>query len=88
MLHLLVQSPDFTNNKGGQSQRDIMYLLRSAIFLAILINHSNGLVIEDLPKDIPNGGKLWVVLTAGSSGFFNYRHQADICHAYQVFLVT
>lgn len=28
----------------------------------------------------------WAVLAAGSSGFWNYRHQADVCHAYQVLL--
>ena len=28
----------------------------------------------------------WAVLVAGSNGFWNYRHQADICHAYQVLL--
>ncbi|CAK9010599.1 Vacuolar-processing enzyme (VPE) (Proteinase B) [Durusdinium trenchii] len=26
----------------------------------------------------------WAVLVAGSRGFFNYRHQADVCHAYQM----
>lgn len=26
----------------------------------------------------------WAVLVAGSSGYGNYRHQADICHAYQI----
>lgn len=26
----------------------------------------------------------WVVLAAGSKGFMNYRHQANICHAYKV----
>eukprot|EP01017_Pseudomicrothorax_dubius_P029939 TRINITY_DN367_c0_g1_i2.p1 TRINITY_DN367_c0_g1~~TRINITY_DN367_c0_g1_i2.p1 ORF type:complete len:436 (-),score=137.44 TRINITY_DN367_c0_g1_i2:70-1377(-) len=26
----------------------------------------------------------WAVLVAGSDGFWNYRHQADICHAYQI----
>ena len=26
----------------------------------------------------------WVVLVAGSSGYGNYRHQADVCHAYQI----
>ena len=26
----------------------------------------------------------WGVLVAGSNGFWNYRHQADICHAFQV----
>jgi hypothetical protein len=26
----------------------------------------------------------WAVLVAGSAGWGNYRHQADVCHAYQV----
>jgi legumain len=26
----------------------------------------------------------WAVIVAGSSGFWNYRHQADACHAYQI----
>ncbi|KAM7255989.1 hypothetical protein ACFE04_011730 [Oxalis oulophora] len=29
-------------------------------------------------------GKQWAVLVAGSQGYENYRHQADICHAYQI----
>ncbi|XP_027190454.1 vacuolar-processing enzyme gamma-isozyme-like [Cicer arietinum] len=29
-------------------------------------------------------GKKWALLVAGSSGYENYRHQADICHAYQI----
>lgn len=36
------------------------------------------------PVDPETGGKLWVVLAAGSDSYYNYRHQADICHAYQV----
>eukprot|EP00283_Hemiselmis_rufescens_P015284 CAMPEP_0173441526 /NCGR_PEP_ID=MMETSP1357-20121228/24003_1 /TAXON_ID=77926 /ORGANISM="Hemiselmis rufescens, Strain PCC563" /LENGTH=475 /DNA_ID=CAMNT_0014407113 /DNA_START=4 /DNA_END=1427 /DNA_ORIENTATION=- len=32
----------------------------------------------------PAGGEVWVLLVAGSSGYMNYRHQADVCHAYQV----
>ncbi|XP_060749349.1 legumain-like isoform X2 [Tachysurus vachellii] len=28
--------------------------------------------------------KHWVLLAAGSTGWTNYRHQADVCHAYQV----
>jgi len=30
------------------------------------------------------GENTWVVLAAGSDGYYNYRHQADVCHAYQV----
>ena len=29
-------------------------------------------------------GQQWAVLVAGSRGWENYRHQADLCHAYQV----
>ncbi|CAM0943172.1 unnamed protein product [Alopecurus aequalis] len=29
-------------------------------------------------------GTRWAVLIAGSSGYENYRHQADVCHAYQI----
>ncbi|KAL2893001.1 Vacuolar-processing enzyme [Bienertia sinuspersici] len=28
--------------------------------------------------------KRWAILVAGSKGYENYRHQADICHAYQI----
>ncbi|CAI9561102.1 unnamed protein product [Staurois parvus] len=38
-----------------------------------------------MPIDDPqDGGKHWVVLVAGSNGWYNYRHQADVCHAYQI----
>lgn len=33
---------------------------------------------------LENGGKIWALLVAGSSGYDNYRHQADVCHAYQI----
>ncbi|KAG6423392.1 hypothetical protein SASPL_113787 [Salvia splendens] len=29
-------------------------------------------------------GTRWAILLAGSNGYWNYRHQADVCHAYQV----
>ena len=32
----------------------------------------------------PVFGDNWAVLIAGSRYFFNYRHQSDICHAYQI----
>ncbi|XP_078448091.1 beta vacuolar processing enzyme [Wolffia australiana] len=31
-----------------------------------------------------DAGTRWAVLVAGSSGYGNYRHQADVCHAYQI----
>ncbi|KAE8658077.1 Vacuolar-processing enzyme [Hibiscus syriacus] len=30
------------------------------------------------------GGTKWAILIAGSNGYWNYRHQADVCHAYQL----
>lgn len=29
-------------------------------------------------------GVNWVLLVAGSNEYYNYRHQSDICHAYQI----
>jgi len=26
----------------------------------------------------------WAVLVAGSNGYYNYRHQSDVCHSYQI----
>jgi len=59
---------------------------RVLTLLFVLFSLSYSLRIEDLPSqnEIPNGGKIWVVLVAGSNGYYNYRHQADVCHAYQV----
>jgi len=42
-----------------------------------------GLKITDIPP-APEDGDLWAVLVAGSNGWMNYRHQADVCHAYQI----
>ncbi|XVF74924.1 hypothetical protein PTKIN_Ptkin13bG0149200 [Pterospermum kingtungense] len=32
----------------------------------------------------PTQGKRWAILIAGSNYYANYRHQADVCHAYQI----
>jgi len=34
----------------------------------------------------PDAKDHWAVLIAGSSGYGNYRHQADVCHAYHVMI--
>lgn len=31
-----------------------------------------------------NGGVHWALIVAGSNDWYNYRHQADACHAYQI----
>jgi len=35
-------------------------------------------------NDNPDQPKLWALLVAGSNYYYNYRHQADVCHAYQI----
>ncbi|XP_012993003.1 legumain [Esox lucius] len=45
---------------------------------------SLGLVANAFPTQPPKNGKNWVVIVAGSNGWYNYRHQADACHAYQI----
>lgn len=32
----------------------------------------------------PFNGTIWALLVAGSNGYYNYRHQADVCHSYHV----
>ena len=40
--------------------------------------------MSEFVKNKPEDGKLWALLVAGSNGWWNYRHQADVCHAYQI----
>ena len=55
-------------------------------FLLLPITHALPKLeeLERAKSSLPEGGKIWVLLTAGSIGYSNYRHQADVCHAYQV----
>ncbi|GMN63879.1 hypothetical protein TIFTF001_032941 [Ficus carica] len=50
------------------------------LFLAISIRLWS---LESSEAEVVSGTK-WAVLIAGSNGYFNYRHQADVCHAYQI----
>ncbi|KAA8521896.1 hypothetical protein F0562_012790 [Nyssa sinensis] len=38
--------------------------------------------VDDIEPE--ENGTRWAVLVAGSLGYGNYRHQADVCHAYQI----
>lgn len=53
----------------------------AAVLLSLLLGAGALPVGVDDPED---GGKHWVVIVAGSNGWYNYRHQADACHAYQI----
>ncbi|XP_004475578.2 legumain [Dasypus novemcinctus] len=52
---------------------------KAAVLLCSVL--ASGAFSLDDPED---GGKHWVVIVAGSNGWYNYRHQADACHAYQI----
>lgn len=49
-----------------------------------LVSRSLGSSLHPSMLNVDGEGKLYAVLVAGSDGWYNYRHQADICHAYQV----
>lgn len=56
---------------------------------AASISGSSGQTLEDAVLDFvdPDDSTVkshWAILVAGSNGWGNYRHQADVCHAYQV----
>ncbi|KAG4171566.1 hypothetical protein ERO13_A12G217900v2 [Gossypium hirsutum] len=52
---------------------------------ATRLNHwESGIIRLPSEKDDQQLGTRWAVLVAGSSGYGNYRHQADVCHAYQL----
>lgn len=48
-------------------------------FIALSLSQGDG----KLPF-LKNGGKHWALIVAGSNGYYNYRHQADVCHAFHV----
>jgi len=52
-----------------------------AIFVLIVYLRASRAEESDSKDQQP---KQWALLVAGSNYWYNYRHQADICHAYQV----
>ncbi|PKA66658.1 Vacuolar-processing enzyme [Apostasia shenzhenica] len=60
--------------------------LISHLFLLLSLADARWNPVLRLPSDADDDsvGTKWAVLIAGSSGYGNYRHQADVCHAYQV----
>ena len=64
-------------------QLEVALRMRHALLYLFLICNAMVTAFMDI-ANLPNGGKIWVLLVAGSRGYYNYRHQADICHAYHV----
>ena len=61
------------------SARTSMRLLSSSLpFVAVVFSIQLCLVSTDSEP------RIWALLVAGSNGYYNYRHQADVCHAYQI----
>ena len=44
------------------------------------------IILLKLSLSIYNSGENWAVLACGSSGYINYRHQADIFHVYHTLI--
>ncbi|KAL3655691.1 hypothetical protein CASFOL_000087 [Castilleja foliolosa] len=62
----------------------IRYIAGALLFLALSV-----LAVVDGRDDLRGNnvgseGTRWAVLVSGSNGYSNYRHQADVCHAYQI----
>lgn len=56
--------------------------LAVSLFALLLLASS---LASRIPRDVPTDkSQIWAVLVAGSSEWYNYRHQADVCHAYQI----
>ncbi|XP_044496400.1 vacuolar-processing enzyme-like isoform X2 [Mangifera indica] len=61
--------------------------MNSSILAAIFLLSLLSFAVESRKLDhneSSTDGTRWAVLIAGSNGYENYRHQADVCHAYQI----
>ncbi|RWS31103.1 legumain-like protein [Leptotrombidium deliense] len=60
--------------------------MKNIVFLLFFIlNRISASSFDNIfEKGKPFNGTIWALLVAGSNEWYNYRHQADICHAYQV----
>ncbi|KAJ8542208.1 hypothetical protein K7X08_017074 [Anisodus acutangulus] len=52
------------------------------VLVSIWVNIEGRSISQFLNEE--SEGTIWAVLVAGSNGWDNYRHQADVCHAYQL----
>ncbi|KAF6216235.1 hypothetical protein GE061_000575 [Apolygus lucorum] len=57
---------------------------KSITLLVALVGVALGSVLKS--PDTPLEKDSWALLIAGSNGYYNYRHQADICHSYHVMI--
>ncbi|GFR88665.1 vacuolar-processing enzyme [Elysia marginata] len=60
---------------------DLTYLKSIGLVLLVVVT---AVVVVHADGDGDDEGVHWAVLVAGSNTYDNYRHQADICHAYHI----
>ncbi|KAL3309016.1 hypothetical protein Ciccas_012442 [Cichlidogyrus casuarinus] len=62
--------------------------MRFLAIIVLLFGFSAAAIFESIVQKRQNRdmSKNWAVLVAGSANWGNYRHQADICHAYQILI--
>ncbi|KAK6481260.1 legumain-like [Huso huso] len=72
--------------KKGSSSSSSFVEIRgdSSMFVKTVALLGLALAVSAIPLEHPEKGKNWVVIVAGSNSWYNYRHQADACHAYQI----
>ncbi|KAF8007652.1 hypothetical protein BT93_K1600 [Corymbia citriodora subsp. variegata] len=67
--------------------RLVPFLLLTALMMVAVSESRRSFreIVSKLGADYGESkGTQWAVLVAGSNGYDNYRHQADVCHAYQI----
>ena len=66
-----------------------MFQTKFFFHTTLLLFYSIGVIISQAYQKLSlksikkENGTIWAMLVAGSFSFNNYRHQADVCHAYQ-----
>ncbi|KAL5257016.1 hypothetical protein ACHWQZ_G012069 [Mnemiopsis leidyi] len=54
------------------------------IIASVLLTVRGYHLAEDSLRQSESEGKIWAVIVAGSSNWWNYRHQSDVCHLYHL----
>ncbi|XP_048139926.1 vacuolar-processing enzyme-like isoform X1 [Rhodamnia argentea] len=65
-----------------------LLLLLTALMMAAVSESRRSFQEILLQSGGESTGTQWAILVAGSKGYSNYRHQADVCHAYQILKVN
>merc|ERR1719265_1428053 len=64
-----------------------MRFLFAVVFIVVVVNATQSDIDDWLKtaKDATESkGEIWALLVAGSSTWYNYRHQSDVCHLYKL----